>query len=119
MPIATTPGGKSLGAWRRRGAAGGPTPGSTTPPAAAMRAADATAAANPPAGTTPPAARPTTPAPPAASPARAGAGRLLRHRPPLRGAPRRGRIHRPHGEDNGAGVLRRPEEARGRGGPQA
>ena len=40
----------------------------------------------------------------------AGAGRLVRHRPPLRGAARRCRVHRPHGEGDGAGILRRSEE---------
>ena len=46
----------------------------------------------------------------------AGAGGLVRHRPPFRGTPRRGGIHRAHGEGDRAGILCRPQAARrGRG----
>ena len=53
---------------------------------------------------------------PAAHPARPagfGAGRILRCWSPLCCASRRGGVHRPYGEGDGAGVLRRPEGARG------
>ena len=55
----------------------------------------------------------------AAGPAGAGAGRLVRHRPPLRRAARRGGVHRAHGEGDGAGVLRRPQGAGGGRGARA
>ena len=54
-----------------------------------------------------------------AGPAGAGAGGLVRHRPPLRRAACRGGVHRPHGEGDGAGVLRRPEGAGGGRGTRA
>ena len=48
-----------------------------------------------------------------AGPAGAGAGGIVRHRPPLRRAACRGGVHRPHGEGDGAGILRRSEGAGG------
>ena len=36
-------------------------------------------------------------------------GGIVRHRPTLRRAPRRGCLHRPYGEEHGAGILCRPE----------
>ena len=51
-----------------------------------------------------------------AGPAGVRAGRIVRHRPPLRRAPCRGGVHRADGEGDGAGVLRRPEGARRGGG---
>ena len=49
----------------------------------------------------------------------AGAGRLVRHRPPLRRAACRCRVHRPYGEGDGAGILRRSEGAGGGRGADA
>ena len=47
------------------------------------------------------------------------AGRLVRHRPPLRRAPCRGGLHRADGKGDRAGILCRPEEAGGGRGPRA
>ena len=46
-----------------------------------------------------------------AGPAGVGAGRIVRHRPPLRRAACRGGVHGADGEGDGAGVLRRSEGA--------
>ena len=54
-----------------------------------------------------------------AGPAGVCAGRIVRHRSPLRRAACRGRVHRAHGEGDRAGVLRRPEGAGGSRGPSA
>ena len=55
----------------------------------------------------------------AAGPAGVRAGGIVRHRPPLRRAACRGGVHRPHGEGDGAGVLRRSQGAGGGRGPDA
>ena len=46
-------------------------------------------------------------------PTGAGAGRVVRHRPPLRGSACRSRVHRPCGEGDRPGLLRRLKGARG------
>ncbi len=47
------------------------------------------------------------------------AGGLVGHRPPVRGAPCRGGVHRASGEVDGEGLLCRPEEAGRRSGPRS
>src|SRR5580704_4682943 len=48
-----------------------------------------------------------------------GAGGLVRHRSPLRGAACRSRVYRPYGEGDSAGILCRSEEAGDRRGTAA
>ena len=54
-----------------------------------------------------------------AGPAGAGAGRIVRRRPQVCRAARRSGVHRAHGEEDRAGVLRRSQAARGGGGAKA
>ena len=54
-----------------------------------------------------------------AGPAGAGAGGIVRHRPPLCRAACRGGVHRPYGEGDGAGILCRSEGAGGGRGARA
>ena len=63
-------------------------------------------------------AGPLEPAALPAGPAGAGAGGIVRHRPPFRRAPCRRRLHRPCRKGDGAGILRRSEGAGRRRGTQ-
>ena len=74
--------------------------------------------ADQPQGRVLPGGRAAQPAALPAGPAGAGAGGIVRHRPPLRRAACRGGVHRAYGEGDRAGVLRRPEGAGGGRGPQ-
>ena len=66
-----------------------------------------------------PGRRPAEPAAHAARPAGVRAGRLVRHRPPVRGAARRGGVHRPPREGDRAGLLCRSQDADRGGRPRA